>query len=385
MIIQGSSSPGFTIADNQPLIDYAGFSKSSGLYGTPRRVGSLLIGQSDLSAICEQISSIYQLLLKDIRKLPDIPRQIPFDMIRFDAFYDSETKKIKIIEINTRNAGMHEIVEWLDDQAVASRIGIKTFDLNGAIARNQRTIHEEKLGTIERVLFVSAPEIPRWIHLDAIRREYGVEVLDISNYAECSVRDSHIYCRNKPYKAVIKKMAKIYPAELDVLTKKGSIYTLQPKYMKAFGLKDYLNGLNHQTILHSASFDASHISRYQKNKDSLVLKRINLGGSKGIHIGRVYNDFAWSELLLESSKNSTKWVLQEYLQPPRLPIYDQLSKDIKLMPAQLGIFIVPQSYETYDMDIVVKSYAGNEPAFKFDPAGENEDIWFGNTIVSSSI
>jgi len=368
------------IKDKQPLIDYAGFEESSQYAGLPRQTFSLPLSANTISSIRATIRPMYDQLIAECW-----PKgaALPFDMVRFDAFLNQEDNSLNIIELNTRNVGLHEIVEWLDN-VTARQLSVGTkWSLNDSFIANQFKLHFSNSIKPSPLLYLSKPNIPAWIYFEKLQAIYGT-VCHITNPKDYEITEKGIRAAGTVYTAVTRKYSWQLEKANSQLVEKGIIKVVQPLWMRQFGKKDYLNKLDSSAILQSEAFNAANINDYVTRKDELVLKIINLGGSKSVYLGLMSSIEQWRRYLLVASQDPASWVLQEYSTPVKHNVIAHgLGK--RNLPTQLGIFVLPNPSEPtlFNVEIVAKAYAGTEDYFTFDPSGQNPDIWFGNVVVTS--
>ena len=369
------------IVDKKPLVTYAGFANTSPHAGQARQTLSLILSESTIKAIRQQVQGLYDELIRDC--WPD-GEVIPFDMVRFDAFLDPISDDIKIIEMNTRNVGLHEVVEWLD-QTVATAIGVPTVgSLNQRFVENQKLLHSSLFGEDVPLLYMSPDFLPRWTYYEELLKAY-TNVKHITEPQADQQTPDGVEVDGVVYQAITKKMAWPASPHLKQLDLDNAARLLQPRWMRQFGLKNYLQRLSSPTILRTETFSPRHVAQYQQNKDQLVLKIIDGGNSKAVYLGGLCDDEDWQRKLTEASQRPEKWILQDYYQPP---LHSVAAHGIgpKILPIQLGIFVLPSPSDPtqFDMDITIKGYAGKSQHFTFDPSGLNPDIWFGHVIKVTS-
>lgn len=365
------------ISDKQPLTTAAGFKAATPFAGQARQTFSLLLSESTVAAIRAQLQPIYDQLITDCWP-PSEP--LPFDMIRFDAFLDPASDDLKILEMNTRNVGLHEVVEWLDGQ-VASALGVTTTgSLNRRFVANQKRLHGSLLGSDEPLLYLSSPTIPLWTYFDELTRAYP-HVKHVTASTELTYSDDGVSVDGQVYRAIIRKMAWPDSPALREFDENNQLRLLQPRWMRPFGLKNYLQQLTGSAILRTETYSDEHLAHYQHQKDQLVLKIINGGGSHAVYLGALYDAEAWQQKLDAASAEPEKWIMQDYYQPPVWPVMAHGLGE-RSVSTQLGIFILPSPTDPhqFDMDITVKGYAGSEDYFTFDPSDRKPDIWFGHVI-----
>jgi hypothetical protein len=367
------------IADKQPLIDYAGFEVDSQYAGQARQTFSLPLTAETIRSLRATIKPLYDQLIAACWPTDEA---LPFDMVRFDAFLDTNNNDLKIIELNTRNVGLHEIVEWIDE-VTALKLAVDTsWSLNTSFVANQRMLHVSRFGTSAPLLYLTKPIIPEWKYLEALQSAYG-SVCHSTDPNDLEHTANGIRVAGTVYNAVARKYS--WPLEDDSvqLLADGIIGVVQPLWMRSFGHKDYLPRFDSAAILDSESFSPQLINDYASKKDELVLKIIGSGGSKSVHLGLLCSNDQWRRYLLIASQDPASWVLQNYIKPAAHDIIAHgLGK--RHVPIQLGIFVLPDPSNpmTFNIEIVVKAYAGPDAHFTFDPSGRNPDIWFGNVIVS---
>ena len=369
------------IADKQPLRDYAGFETGSKYEGQARQTFSLLLSSASLANIRQSVAELYTQL---IDACWPVGQPLPFDMVRFDAFLDPKDDSLKIIELNTRNVGLHEASEWLDG-VVAKQLNTKPeWSLNQHFVANQKHIHDNHFGADAPLLFMSKLEIPRWTYFDALVDAYP-RVHDVSDPAECELTEAGIIAGGATYQAVARKFSWDADEALTGLDASGAISVLQPLWMRPFGHKDYLPQFDSPAILKSEIFNPDSIDDYIQRKDQLVLKVIDSGGSKSVYLGPLSALRDWRSHLAIAAKEPKQWVLQDYIAPPVHMVIAH-AQGARQIPIQLGIFVLPNPASPHDfsIDLVVKGYAGQDAHFTFDPSGLNPDIWFGQVLVSTT-
>lgn len=367
------------IADKTPLETSAGFSPQSEFAGQPRQTFSLRLSPESVAAVREQVQGLYSEFIKDCWPQGE---PLPFDMIRFDAFLNPTNNALKILEINTRNVGLHEVVEWLDT-TVAERLGVEPVgSLNQRFVENQKLLHAHHFGADAPLLYMSPSFLPKWTYLEELKKAYS-SVRHITSAEEADYNERGIMVDGVQYQAMTKKLAWAATDTIKELDRAGAIRVLQPRWMRPFGLKNYLQKLSSPAILRTESYTDERLEHYVQNKNSLVLKIIDGGNSKAVYLGGMFDQPAWGQKLKEASAMPNKWIVQDYCQPPLMNIFAH-GIGAKQLPSQLGIFVLPSLTDstTFDMDITVKAYAGNDEHFTFDPSGLNPDIWFGHTIKS---
>ncbi|MBC7708408.1 hypothetical protein H7Y63_04245 [Polaromonas sp.] len=365
------------IADKAPLIGSAGFAANSAFAGQVRQTVSLPLSAATVQAIRDQVQPMYDEIISDCWPQGE---PLPFDMIRFDAFLNPDNDDIKILEINTRNVGLHEVVEWLDD-TVGDVIGTtKSCSLNQRFVENQKIIHTHRVGADEPLLYMSPDFIPRWKYFEALQKAY-VSVVHITEPDQGTDVAEGIAVDGVVFRAITRKLAWNLSQNTKDLDGKGLARVLQPQWMRPFGVKSYLQHLSSPAILRTETYTDEHAERYLTNKDQLVLKIIDGGNSKSVFLGGLYTLEEWQKKLDIASERPEKWIVQDYYAPPRLPVLAH-GLGARELPTQLGIFVLPSPEDPtqFDMDITVKSYAGSEAHFTFDPSGLKPDIWFGHVI-----
>ncbi|MDL2341815.1 MAG: hypothetical protein QFB87_01920 [Patescibacteria group bacterium] len=369
------------IKDKDPLITSAGFADSSPYAGQPRQTFSLVLSAATIQAIRDQVQGLYDEIIRDCWPKGEV---LPFDMIRFDAFLEPTTNDIKILEINTRNVGLHEVVEWLDE-TVADEIGVtKNGSINQRFVQNQKVLHASLFGEDEPLLYMSPAFLPRWIYLAELEKAYS-KVAHITAAEQGEYTDNGVVVDGVCYRAITKKMAWPATETLKELDAKSEVRILQPRWMRQFGFKDYLQRLASPTVLRTETYSDEHLPSYLASKDQLVLKIIDGGNSKAVFLGGLLTDDDWRQKLEAASERPEKWIIQDYCAPPRLNIMAH-GVGARELPSQLGIFLLPcpDDPTKFDMDLTVKSYAGTDQHFTFDPSGLNPDIWFGHVIKSTA-
>jgi hypothetical protein len=365
------------ITDKKPLRDYAGFEAGSIVAGQMRQTFSLTLSAKAVQEIKDQIGVLYQQLIAACWRSGE---PLPFDMIRFDAFLDSESNEIKIIELNTRNVGMHEIVEWLDDVVGVRTSSTKQFSLNRRFAQNQKLLHANLFGANTPLLYLSALAIPRWLYYEALADEYS-SVDFAGDPKSVATIDTGVVFDSKLYQAVARKYAWPSTPELVALDDANVIRVLQPLSMRKFGHKSYLQELTSPTLLGSETFTAANLEQYIENQDKLVLKVIDSGNSKSVYLGGSCSADEWQSYLNVAAEKPHRWILQDYIAPSNHLIIMHGGKPQEAR-IQLGVFVLPKvdAPNEFDIDIAVKAYVGDQQQFTFDPSGLNPDIWFGHVV-----
>jgi len=367
------------IEDKKPLVTSAGFASGSPHAGQPRQTFTLPLSRKTIESIEQQMQGLYDELIKDCWPKQEV---LPFDMIRFDAFLEPGTDQIKILELNTRNVGLHEVVEWLDN-TVAEQISAETIgSLNQHFVANQRLLHVSQFGEDEPLLYMSPEFLPRWTYYDELVKAYK-KVVHITGPEQAHYSEHGIAVDGHQYKAITKKLAWAATDAMKELDLINEIRILQPRWMRPFGLKNYLQQLHSPTILRTETYTAEHAQDYIDDKDKLVLKIIDGGNSKAVYLGGLFSTEQWIEKLTIASEMPEKWIVQDYCQPPKLDVMVH-GIGTKSLPTQLGIFLLPKPDDPtkFEMDITVKSYAGESTHFTFDPSGLNPDIWFGHVLIT---
>lgn len=369
------------IQDKQPLRDYAGFASGSEYEGLARQTFSIVLSSESIDNIRASVEILYNQLLSSCWPKDKI---MPFDMIRFDAFFDSNDNTLKIIELNTRNVGLHEIVEWIDEVTARELSESQSWSLNKEFVKNQKTLHTNQLASNTALLYMTNSNIPKWKYFDELVAAYD-SVCHITGPESCNITTTGVSVKGMSYSAITRKFS--WPTEpaIEMLDTQNLISIMQPLWMRPFGRKDYLHKLQSSAILRSEDFTTKKIDEYTKNKNALVLKITKSGGSKSIYLGPDCSDKEWRKLLLFASQNPESWVMQEYTEPTRNTVIVH-GVGTACVPIQLGIFVLPDSTDPgkFKMDIVVKGYGGQNDYFKFDPSGLTPDIWFGNVIEASN-
>lgn len=365
------------IRNKEPLKTAAGFSPLSEFSGQIRQTFTLLLSAATIAAVRRQVQEIYDQLIADCWSEGE---PLPFDMIRLDAFLNPDNDELKIIEINTRNVGLHEVVEWLDDE-VACKLGLaKLSSLNQRFVQNQKLLHSRLFADDEPLLYMTTVAIPKWIYLEELIKAY-TQVRHITTSGAVSSSETGISVDGHTYRAIIRKMAWPITSELRALDASNQIRVLQPLWIRPFGLKDYLQRLTSSAVLRTETYTDEHLEHYQQKKDQLVLKIIDGGGSNSVYLGGLYDAENWQQKLALASERPKKWIMQDYYQPPCLSVIAH-GLGTRSLATQLGIFIVPSPADRhgFDMDIALKGYAGSNQHFTFDPSGIKPDIWFGHVI-----
>ncbi len=369
------------IVDKQPLRDYAGFEPGSVCEGRARQSFSLVLSAVTITHIHETIKILYDQLLAACWPENTI---LPFDMVRFDAFVDPSSNELKIIELNTRNVGLHEIVEWLDDKTAAALNVVPQWSLNKHFVANQKLLHTSQLGDNPPLLYMTKPMIPAWKYHDELVAAYS-SVRHVTDLTEYDVTPIGLSLNGTIYKAIARKFSWATETDTEKLNTDGVISIMQPLWMRPFGHKDYLPKFDSPAILKSDIFDSEDIDEYEAKKDELVLKIINAGGSKSVYLGATCSNEQWRDYLRVAAQNPELWILQQYCKPHAHEVIMH-GQGSKRLPIQLGIFVLPKPSAPHEcsIDMVVKGYAGTDDHFTFDPSGLNPDIWFGNVIELQS-
>jgi len=275
---------------------------------------------------------------------------------------------------------LHEIVEWLDE-VTAAKLSIKpSSSLNKNFVANQKMLHSAQFEDAAPLLYMTRPMIPNWKYYDELVASYS-SVHHVTNPSEYEVTSSGIVANGTQYSAISRKYSWRIGAKLEQLNADGLISILQPLWMRRFGHKDYLQEFESPAILQSDTLNPADINTYIANKEELVLKIVDAGGSKSVYLGPMCSDEKWRHYLLVASSNAAKWIVQQYVAPHKHDVAVH-GKGLSNVPIQLGIFVLPNPTNPHDysLDIVVKAYGGQQEYFTFDPSGLNPDIWFGNVI-----
>ena len=368
------------ITDKGPLITSAGFAPTCAFAGQARQTFSLPLTARTIEAIREQVQGLYDQIIKDCWPAGEV---LPFDMLRFDAFLDPNTDDIKILEINTRNVGLHEVVEWLDVTVAQALQLTVTGSLNDRFVENQKLFHDRLFGAAEPLLYMSPDFLPRWTYYEALQKAYS-NVVHITAMEQANYTDQGIEVDGYTYRAITKKMAWAATDTLKQLDLGDKVRILQPRWMRPFGLKHYLQRLSSPTVLRTETYSDDHYETYVAHQANLVLKIVDGGNSKAVYLGGMSSAEDWAKELAIASELPEKWIVQDYYQPPELELIAH-GIGATTLPAQLGIFVLPRPDDptTFDIDITVKAYAGLERHFTFDPSGLNPDIWFGHVIKTT--
>ena len=368
------------LGGERALRTYAGFADSSGYAGQARQTFSLLLSEADVSYLQKTMLQLYQQLLADLTEQPP-EGTIAFDFIRIDAYYDVTKKQLQVLEINSRDAGMHEICQWLDSKVLQVIPGSSPYELNDAIAINQKAWHEAHLGPVERLLYMSREDIPRWLYYESLDAHYP-QVADVSSWRDVTVTPGGVAYLGDVYQAIVTKAANSMPAAVRELVERGVVSRVQTRCNSFMGDKKYLESLNLNFIAVSKPLSQTDHETYIKNQVDLVLKKGKSSGSRGVVVGRGLSNEAWQQALQTAYGEPTAWTLQSYAEPGNgncVP-HGIAPQDCRV---QLGIFVLPNPADPsqIDIDIVVKGYVGADEAVLFDPASHKADIWFGNVIV----
>ncbi len=363
----------------------AGFDQTSKFAGRYRKTFSLILSQDDMDLITSQMEQLYNKVCKDIDFSPSKSEPYPFDYVRVDAFYDSAEKNLKALEINVRGAGMHEISELCDYYCAEALDENKLERLNDKIVSIQKNIQEAKLGPVNKLLYITQPNKPKWLYYDAVKRAYN-DVIYVTNLKVLTAGPDGVILQDKTYTAITAKASGGLPEELWKLDKAGVISIIQPKIDRLIGMKEYLNELSFDFIASSRPLDKLNHELYIKNRRELVLKKSKSSGAKGVIVGVDASKGNWKKELEKAYTEPKEWLMQEFI-PPSSGIVvghgDLIPKNNKVL---LGIFILPDISDptTITIDISVKLYDGLGSEIIFDPADIHEDIWFGNVIVINS-
>lgn len=365
------------LSDKTPLRTSAGFAAESPFAGQPRQTFSLPLSETTIKEIRRQVQGLYDEIIKDCWPKGE---PIPFDMLRFDAFVDPENNELKILEINTRNVGLHEVVEWLD-ACVAEALGVaKQGSLNARFVKNQKTLHGRLFDADEPLLYMSPAFLPKWTYFEELQKAYS-KVTHITSAKMANYTEQGIEVDGYTYKAITKKLAWAATDTLKRLDLDNQVRVLQPRWMRPFGLKHYLQQLSSPTILRTETYTDEHAESYIANKDNLVLKIIDGGNSKAVYLGGMLTQEQWERRLHDAAQMPEKWIIQDYYQPPKMDIVGH-GIGGRQLPTQLGVFVLPCPDDpmNFDMDITAKAFAGQDQHFTFDPSGLNPDIWFGHVV-----
>lgn len=367
------------IEDKQPLRDYAGFEVGSLHAGQARQTFSLVLSAQTISNIRDQIAVLYEQLISECwpKHAP-----LPFDVVRFDAFLGADDE-IKIIELNTRNVGLHEIAEWLDEVVGQCLSATTDFSINQHFVANQKLLHSTLFGNAAPLLYMTNPLIPKWKYFAELEKAYS-SVCHVTAASDYVVTPHGLQVGETTYRAVSRKFSWGLSGDAEELDQSGKIRVLQPSWMRKFGHKNYLPQFKSPTILASQQFEAGRLDEYCANKDELVLKIINSGGSKSVYLGASVSSDEWREHLEHAAQKPELWVMQEYFAPPQHDIIVHGGKT-QNVPVQLGIFVLPKQHShEFEIDFVVKAFGGEDAYFTFDPSGLNPDIWFGHVIAQTT-
>ena len=365
------------------LAHYAGFAEASQWHGQPRQTFSLVLKPADIAYLQDCMEQLYRTIRQNLVVQPPAGC-IPFDFVRIDAYYNVETKQLQILEINSHDAGMHEIGEWLDEQTAAALKVSPGPKLNDTIANNQHAWHEAHLGDFERALYFSRPGIPRWLYYEAVQRRYP-NLLAVDNYETATFKPTGIFIDDLEYKAVITKADQARPLPVRQLDDEGQISLVQSRINGYIGNKKYLETLDFDFVAKAQPIDEAKHDDYVQQQAELVLKKNVSSGSRGVIVGRGLAADEWRKALTSVYDDPTGWTMQRYAEPGKGTViaHGQAQKNCR---TQLGIFILPSTADPSQctIDFAVKGYVGNDEAVIFDPAGYKPDIWFGNVIVAAS-
>ena len=371
------------LAQQAVLTSYAGFADDSQHHGQPRQTFSLILGPNDVAYLQQCMEQLYQKIRQDLA-VPPPAGCIPFDFIRIDGYYDDQTKQLKILEINSHDAGMHEIGEWLDEQtagALKVSVGRK---LNDTIANNQYAWQQAHLGDFDQAMYFSRPGIPRWLYYQAVQRRYP-NLVAVSDYEAANFKPTGVLLNDIEYKAIITKGSSGRPKPIRQLDDAGQISLVQSRINGYIGDKKYLESLPFDFIARAVAIHPDKHTEYLADRANLVLKKSISSGSRGVIVGRGLSAEEWDSALQNVYQEHAGWTMQDYVEPGEgvVVAHGQATENCR---TQLGIFIMPSVADPSQctIDIVVKGYVGHDRAVMFDPAGYKPDIWFGNVIVASA-
>ncbi len=355
----------------------AGFDPKSAAAGQARQTFSVFLTTEDVELIKGKMLLLHKRLLKDLNEVTTPP----YDYIRVDAFFDPASKVLKILEINSKNASMHELCEWLDDQVLGTVDGQKAFSLNSEIAKNQKLIHEDHSGVpVQKLLYLSGNH-DEWLFLQAQTEVYGHAAKLARGLKNIKVTEAGLEYEGEHYRHITRKKH---------LLPKGSKSAHQEKRlsvasrfaMRRFGYKDYLAGLDFDFIPKSERFNAGKISEYLSGQDRLVLKEVDSGSSKGVFLGGDMRPEEWHHKIQSAGKSPQDYIVQEFVKPPKMAAAWH-GLGLTWPAVQLGVFVLPNP-NNGEIEIDVYARARLDPKnkyFIFDPAGSDSAIAFGNVIV----
>lgn len=365
------------------LIRYAGFADASGFHGQPRQTFSLLLTQADIAYLESCMRQLYAAIQAGLEVKPPTG-SIPFDFIRIDAYYDAAQQKLQILEINSHDAGLHEIGEWLDDKTGTVLGAPATKRLNDLIANNHYAWQQAHLGDFDRAVFFSRAGIPRWLYYQALQRRYP-NLAAVSSWDGASFEADGIHCDGQTYRAVITKADGGRPQPVRALDDAGTIALVQSRHNGYIGHKKYLEALPFDFVAHAEAIDQTLHDDYRQQRADLVLKKNVSSGSRGVIVGRGVSESAWAEALQQVYVDPSAWTMQRYADPGAGSVIAH-GQPTPACRTQLGIFVLPNPDDPSEctIDLVVKGYVGSDEAVMFDPAGYKPDIWFGNVIVTDT-
>lgn len=372
------------IKDDEHLISSAGFSIKSGLNGQPRKTFSLIMNPEDIIKIKEDMQVLYARVCDDTGFEKSDKTPLPFDFVRVDAFYNSAKKELKVLEINGRGAGMHEISE-VCDLSVAETLGIPIQNsLNDQIVTIQKIMQEAVLGPINNLLYITSPAKPKWLYFQAIERSYD-HIDYVTSYGDVQCADNGIVYKGKAFTAITAKASGGIKKPFWELNDAGVISIMQPRTTKPVGVKSYLNNLDFDFVPKSTILNAELHHFYVANQLSIVLKKDKSSGATGVIVGIDVSPRAWNEALINAYEKCDDWQIQDYVKPGEGSVVGHSGCVNHNNKVLLGIFLMPDIYDPLKVviDFSVKLYDGSDKETIFDPADSNDDIWFGNVVVSS--
>lgn len=372
------------IQDREHLVTSAGFSETSTFRGQPRKTFSLILAPQDYIKIKEDMQTLYTKICRDIEFKKTDKTPFPFDFVRVDAFYDSTIKDLKVLEINGRGAGMHEISE-LCDQCVAEALDIPMQNrLNDQIIAIQKKLQEASIGPVSDLLYITNPDKPKWLYFNAIERAYD-NVEYATSYDDINCGQEGVIYKDKIYRAITAKASGGIKKPIWELNDSGVISIMQPRTTKPVGIKSYLNNLDFDFVPKSTVLNEEKHSYYMANQNLLVLKKDRSSGSTGVIVGMDVPAEKWITALDTSYNKKTDWQIQDYVKPAEGIVVGHNGCQQRNNKVLLGIFLMPDINDPYKVaiDFSVKLYNGTSKEIIFDPADLHDDIWFGNVVISS--
>lgn len=372
------------IKDHQPLKTNAGFDIDSDYSGNARKTFSLLLHQGDLVYLQDAMQQLYEQICKDIQFIPSDEVPFPFDFVRVDSYYNPLSKELKMLEVNVRGAGMHEICEFLDVFTAKELSAQPPILLNREIAKVQKAWQEAKIGPFQDALYVSKPLKRRWIYKEALQEIYGPGLVDCNNWNELVTSDDKVKMGDKFYKAIVAKAADRVPDKFWDLDAQGYISIIQPKLERRIGLKNYLSEINLPFVAKVSAVNSSKHQDYINNQSAYVLKIIDSSNARGIYIGAKTTPQEWLKLLSAAYSDQKRWVIQDYITSGNGTAVGHDGAELNRESFLLGIFLLPNIEDPSKVyiDFVVKAYNGKDQHVLFDPAGQDPNIWFGNVIIA---